>query len=97
MPYCWTHNNNMKLYNYTENQVYLGWAAQSPQFETTANGVWNFAHVAYLFWEAMCNDCTVIEALNSVADDVYGVQFSQSWLSYKLLVYGNMNLELPEE
>jgi hypothetical protein len=96
MPYCWTHNNGMNIYGTSGSQVYLGWWYGSPQFETTANGMWNFAQVAYLFWYAVCNGYTVQGALNYVATTVYGqTYFSQTPLNYWLVAWGNTNMYLP--
>jgi hypothetical protein len=70
MPYCWTHNASMPSWGANGTQVFLGWVDQSPQFETQANGMWNHAHVAYLFWYYMCDwNKTVEGALNALCDD----------------------------
>lgn len=96
MPYCWTHNNGMYTYGTTGSQVYIGWYGESPQFETTAMGVWNFAHVAYYFWWAACNGRTVQGAFNYIATTIYGqAYFSQTPLNYWLVALGNTGMYLP--
>ncbi|MEM2081279.1 MAG: hypothetical protein QW744_03295 [Candidatus Bathyarchaeia archaeon] len=98
MPYCWTTAMDPLMYPYATSgiRVYLGWWDGSPQFEYTANGMWNFAHVAYLFWYFMCGGATVNEALNYIAQTVYGVQyFSQTPLWWWLIAFGNVSLTLP--
>lgn len=103
MPYCWSHNEYMYPWGVSGNQVFLGWVGQSPQFETQANGAYNHAHVAYLFWNYMCNGAIVRDALDDLCDDIWGTTFLQSPLSdatptgYNLTVYGNRDLPLPVE
>ena len=53
-------------------QVFLGWVDGSPQFETPAEGSYNYAHVAYLFWYHVCNGAQVDEALDNIAQTVFG-------------------------
>jgi len=50
MPYCWTHNSGLVCYGGSGTQVFLGWVNDSPQFLDEAEGMYNYAHVAYYFW-----------------------------------------------
>lgn len=101
---CWTHDNTMVPFSYPwyGEKVFIGWDAgydmehKSPQFEAQAIGVWNYAHVAYLFWYAMVDlDCSVYEALNYVTNQVWNIDFFGSSLCSGtddyggLVVYGN--------
>lgn len=99
MPYCWTHNAYMYAWGTSGSQVFLGWVDGSPQFETPAEGSYNYAHVAYLFWYHVCNGAQVDEALDNIAQTVFGdasyLQCAQ--LKDKLVVYGNRDLTLPAE
>lgn len=67
----------------------------SPQFEYPAAGVWNFAHVAYLFWAYMDSDYSVSGALNALSLQIYGNYFTETDLNGWLIVYGNAEMYLP--
>jgi hypothetical protein len=96
MPFCWTHNAGMGCYNDSGPQVFLGWVDDSPQFETQAEGTWNYAHVAYYFWYRVCQGDSVVQALNYIAQTVFGdANYLQSPLCDWLIIWGNRNLELP--
>jgi len=102
MPYCWTHNEDLDDYGGDGNVAFLGWVDGSPQFEYQAEGMWNYAHVAYLFWYYMCDGEDVEGALNEIADVVFG---DDNYLSCplsslpapRLLLWGDKTMELPED
>jgi hypothetical protein len=77
-------------------QVFLGWVGESPQFETPAEGIYNYAHVAYYFWLYVTNGYTVEDALNTIADDIFDDgNYIDSSLCDWLIVWGNKTLTLP--
>lgn len=107
MPYCWTHNKLLQYYGTSGIQVYLGWTNDvpdepypeqdggSPQYTYGIDDNYNYANVAGCFWYYMCNGDTVDEALNTLSNLIYGVNFDQTDLYGWLVVWGNMNMELP--
>lgn len=96
MPYCWTHNSGMTAYGDSGTQVFLGWVDGSPQFEHNAEGIYNYAHVAYYFWYYMVNGATVEEALDDVSDVIFSDDtYLQSPLCDWLLVWGDRTTDLP--
>jgi len=98
MPYCWTHNQHMICYGDSGDIAFLGWVNGSPQFETTAEGTWNYAYVAYLFWYYMCEGYTVEGALDEIADVVFGdASYLTSPLRDWLVLWGDRTMELPED
>jgi hypothetical protein len=85
----WTNMNNYKLPNGTYMNV------GSPQYTWAINKDYNYANVAGSFWHYMDQGYTVINALHATCNDIYGVNFSSSYINGWLVVWGNKNLELP--
>ena len=111
MPFCWTHRPFMQQYDDYGTQVFLGWTNEvpddedypqpdggSPQFEyEIVPDVYNYANVAGCFWYFMDNGDTVAEALDNLCDIIYDLDFDQTDLHEWLVVWGNMDLDLPED
>ncbi|MCW4017121.1 MAG: hypothetical protein NWF00_00320 [Candidatus Bathyarchaeota archaeon] len=107
MPYCWTHNQYMYQYDDAGSQVFLGWnndvpgspypqqSGGSPQYDYAIDANFNYANVAGSFWYYACNSNTVIQALDSLCDDIYGDDFEYTDLHGWLIIWGNENLYLP--
>lgn len=105
-PYCWTHNQYMSQYGTTGSQVFLGWnnnvpdedypsAGGSPQYDYPIDANFNYANVAGSFWYYASNSNTVIQALNSLCDDIYNADFDYTDLHNWLIIWGNEELYLP--
>ena len=101
MPYCFTHNNNMVLYgqDYGYN-VFLGWEDASPPVvesypEQEPYGNWQYAHWAYLFFEAMSWGWSVEGALDYACNILSNLSFSCSHLYYWLIVWGCEDIGWP--
>ena len=102
MPYCWTHDNSMGTYGHSGDRVFLGWwpgpyDGSSPQFYTfCVDELWNYGHVAYLFWYHMCEGYSVAQTFEFLAQTVYNQQyFSDTELHDWLMAWGNVDMTLP--
>ncbi len=99
-PYCFTHNPDMVLYGQdTGYNVFVGWyqgsqySGGSPQFEYVIseqfpNYDWQYAHWAYLFFEAMSWGWTVEGAKNYACNTIFSADFTSTPLYYWLIVWG---------